>query len=113
MRELACCGVAAPLGALLLAICPAHAGSYALVCKNPVRTYIVTYSDGDSEVLSDADTRQYRNAVIASVESGQVHALVLSTPDPTVTEILHLLPTPKMEVFSSGELFQVDQCTAP
>jgi len=85
---------------------PASAASYA--CENPGRTYNAVVMAG--EVVINPDTTHTALQIIGRIDTDEIGALVLRTPDPTVTEILHTRPEPKMEVFSDGELVQVDPC---
>lgn len=96
------------LAALLLATAPAYATS--LKCENPGGYYLVVVTPTDAVI--DPDSFNARMAIIGRIHTKDIGALVLRTQDPAVTEILHLWPEPKMEVFSDGQLAQTDYCEA-
>lgn len=95
------------IAALLLMAAPAYAESYN--CDNPGGSYYVVLHA--TEAVIDPDSFNARLPIIGRIDTKEIKAVVLKTPDPTVTEILHTWPEPQMEVFSDGELAQVDPCT--
>ena len=96
------------IAAMLAATGPAYATS--LVCENPGNKYLVTIADGADVAIINPDSTADRMPIIGRIDTDEIRAVVLKTPDPTVTEILHTWPEPKMEIFSDGDLVQVDPC---
>ncbi|OEO31941.1 hypothetical protein VW23_013940 [Devosia insulae DS-56] len=86
-------------------------GHYTLICENPGGRYVAVLLDHAAEVVIDPDSTHTSLPIIGRIQTKEIGALVLRTPDPTVTEILHLWPEAKMEVFSDGDMVQVDECS--
>lgn len=101
----------AGIAVLLLASSHAIAAAdYSLICQNPAHDYLVTFSDGDKVAVVDPDSAATEHPVLATIRTDAEHIIVLGTPDPTVTELLHLRPFQKIDVYGGGELVQTDAC---
>ena len=94
------------LAAILTLATPSAAAQFR--CDNPGGAYLAVVRQ--AEVILDPDTFNARLPIIGRIDTREIGAIVLQTADPTVTEIFHTRPEPKMEVFSDGELAQVDFC---
>lgn len=92
---------------------PAHADNFRLICENPRREYIVSFSDGDANIeLGVADgTTLYR--VLAVEKTDARHVVVAVTMDEGPTVRLSLRPYMRMEYWSGNNLFQTDACRIP
>jgi hypothetical protein len=92
---------------------PAHANSYSLVCENPRREYVVSFSDGDAKIQLGVTEGITLYRVLAIEKTDARHVVVAVTMGDGPTVRLSLRPYMRMEYWSGNEIFQTDACRIP
>jgi hypothetical protein len=87
--------------------------AHELICENPRREYLVTYTDGDRyiEVKADGSTSEY--TVLAVEKTDQAFIVAAQTPNDGPSVKMNLRPYLRMEYWVDGQLFQTDACRKP
>lgn len=101
------------VGLLCISCGSTHAKTIQLICENPRREYVVSFSEGDANLKVAAEEGFTLYRVLAVENSNARYVLVALTPDSGPTVRLSLRPYMKMEYWSGSELLQTDACRAP
>ena len=97
----------------VLATNSAQADAYKLICENPRREYIVTYSDGDRNIQVSDGVNETPYTVLAVEETQEKHVVAAQTPNGGPSVRMNLRPYLRMEYWTDGQLFQTDACRLP
>ena len=103
------------LSALLLVMTAnsGHAEAYKLICENPRREYVVTYTDGDRAIQASDGVSETPYTVLAVEKTEEKHVVAAQTPNGGLSVRMNLRPYIRMEYWVDGQLFQTDACRLP
>ena len=98
---------------MFLTVTSVYADTYKLVCENPRREYLVTYTDGERTIQASDGVNETPYTVLAVEKTGDKHVVAAQTPNGGPSVRMNLRPYLRMEYWVDGQLFQTDACRQP